>query len=260
MARRIRLALAFAAAVALLIVPSAAAGTLDQSQPGIRTNAASFVSDLHPRAQTFTSGLTGALDQVDVAIGRNGSSVTVPLLVEIRSVSGGQPTGPTLASASVPATSVPDGFFASAFLSIPFSSPAPVTAGVQYAIVASSGHCGFINCYGWALGPVGDPYAAGSGRKSLDSGATWAPLNDFGSTDFPFQTYVLQGPTSKQQCKKGGWKKFKNPSFKNQGQCVKWFNHHGGKAKGNGSKANGKKDTGGPGNSGKDKKKGGKKK
>lgn len=28
------------------------------------------------------------------------------------------------------------------------------------------------------------------------------------------------GPTSKDQCKNGGWKTFTNPSFKNQGDCV----------------------------------------
>jgi hypothetical protein len=37
-------------------------------------------------------------------------------------------------------------------------------------------------------------------------------------------------PTSKQQCKKGGWKRFTNPTFKNQGQCIKFVNHHGSKA------------------------------
>lgn len=29
-------------------------------------------------------------------------------------------------------------------------------------------------------------------------------------------------PTSKDQCKNGGWMKFSNPSFKNQGQCVSY--------------------------------------
>lgn len=29
-----------------------------------------------------------------------------------------------------------------------------------------------------------------------------------------------QGPTDKDQCKEGGWRKFTNPSFKNQGECV----------------------------------------
>jgi hypothetical protein len=32
-------------------------------------------------------------------------------------------------------------------------------------------------------------------------------------------------PTSKDQCKNGGWKSFNNPTFKNQGQCVSYFNH-----------------------------------
>jgi hypothetical protein len=33
-------------------------------------------------------------------------------------------------------------------------------------------------------------------------------------------------PGSKAACKKGGWKQFTDPSFRNQGQCVSWFNHH----------------------------------
>jgi len=40
------------------------------------------------------------------------------------------------------------------------------------------------------------------------------------------QTQVPAGPTMKAQCKKGGWRSFSSPSFKNQGQCVSWFNHH----------------------------------
>ena len=27
------------------------------------------------------------------------------------------------------------------------------------------------------------------------------------------------------QCKHGGWKHFSSPTFKNQGQCVSYFNH-----------------------------------
>jgi hypothetical protein len=38
------------------------------------------------------------------------------------------------------------------------------------------------------------------------------------------------GPTSKAQCKKGGWRRFTNPSFKNQGQCIKFVNHHASKS------------------------------
>jgi hypothetical protein len=39
------------------------------------------------------------------------------------------------------------------------------------------------------------------------------------------------GPGTASQCKHGGWKTFKNPTFRNQGQCVSWFQHHNGKGK-----------------------------
>lgn len=38
---------------------------------------------------------------------------------------------------------------------------------------------------------------------------------------------ILVGPpTDKNQCKDGGWKTFNNPTFKNQGQCVDFVEHH----------------------------------
>jgi hypothetical protein len=248
MRRRALAAALFVSAALLAVVPSAGAAVLDQSQPGIRSNTVAFVSDSVHDAQTFTNGLTGALDQVDVAVGRTDLTVNASLLVEIRPLSSGVPSGPALASASLPAASVPVAFFPSAFLSVPLAPPAPVTAGVQYAIVASSSSCGFLNCYHWALGPIGDPYPAGSGLQSRNAGATWIPLSAFGSTDFPFKTYVLQAPTSKQQCKKGGWRQFRNPSFKNQGQCVKFVNHQGVGKSGKGKedeKSHGRKNSGG---------------
>jgi hypothetical protein len=33
-------------------------------------------------------------------------------------------------------------------------------------------------------------------------------------------------PTTRAACKHGGWKTFTSPSFKNQGQCVSYVNHH----------------------------------
>jgi hypothetical protein len=234
-------------AALLAILPSAGAGVIDQSQPGLRTDIAGPVFDsAAPKAQTFTNGLTGGLDQVDLAVSRTLPGVTVSLAVEIRRLSSGVPSGPALASATLPAASVPAGFVPRGFLSVPLAPPAPVVAGSPYAIVLSaSSPCGF-NCYMWGLGPRGDPYPAGSALQSFNGGATWIPFSFDGSTDFAFKTYVETGPTSKAQCKKGGWRQFRNPSFKNQGQCVKFVNHHGGKAKGdeNGSgkkKGNGKK-------------------
>ena len=53
-------------------------------------------------------------------------------------------------------------------------------------------------------------------------------------------------PMTKAECKKGGWKRFTNPSFKNQGQCVKFVNHQGGKSNQgkDDNKSQGKKKTG----------------
>ena len=40
-------------------------------------------------------------------------------------------------------------------------------------------------------------------------------------------------PTSKDECKNGGWMNFQDPSFKNQGQCVSYVvSHRGGNGKG----------------------------
>jgi hypothetical protein len=36
----------------------------------------------------------------------------------------------------------------------------------------------------------------------------------------------VSGPTAKSQCKNGGWRNFTSPSFRNQGQCVAWYEHH----------------------------------
>ena len=160
MRRRALAAAVFVSAALLAVIPSAGAGVLDQSLPGLRTNAATFVSDSDYRAQTFTNGLTGALDQVDVAVGRNSPSAS--LLVEIRALSSGLPSGAVLASESLPAASVPFASFPSAFFSVRFApGPAPVTAGVRSQSCCWYSSCGFINCYMWAHGTLGDPYPAG---------------------------------------------------------------------------------------------------
>jgi hypothetical protein len=45
-----------------------------------------------------------------------------------------------------------------------------------------------------------------------------------GQTEVPVS--VTGSPTSKDQCMHGGWKSFTTPSFKNQGLCVSWVEHH----------------------------------
>ncbi len=44
-----------------------------------------------------------------------------------------------------------------------------------------------------------------------------------GTTTFDFEP-LIGPPTSKDDCKNGGWEAFNNPSFKNQGQCIKFVN------------------------------------
>ncbi len=46
------------------------------------------------------------------------------------------------------------------------------------------------------------------------------------SAPTPTPTPIVGPPTSKDECKKDGWKTFNNPTFKNQGQCVSYTNHN----------------------------------
>jgi hypothetical protein len=46
-----------------------------------------------------------------------------------------------------------------------------------------------------------------------------------GTNEVPVPT-AGGGPTAKSQCKHGGWRAFTSPTFKNQGQCVAWYEHH----------------------------------
>lgn len=206
--------LALAGVLGLMLVPGvASAGTLDQQQ----TSASSGGSNIDgpgggglSKAQTFTAGLSGGLDQVDLHLFRDASG---PLTVEIRDVVGGAPGSTTLASASVPAADVP--IPSGVFVVVPFASPAPVTAGTQYAIVAYTGGS---DRYFWGF-DGGGPYSAGSPFASFASPpTTWTGF----SGDLAFKTYVAVPsalPTTKEDCKNGGWQNY-DGRFKNQGDCV----------------------------------------
>jgi hypothetical protein len=84
-----------------------------------------------------------------------------------------------------------------------------------------------------------DGGAAGSGFFRLDSPgfACWGttpPCDASGCYGPPYYIPAVQfnailtgPPTSKDQCKDGGWMAFNNPSFKNQGDCVSFVATHG---------------------------------
>jgi hypothetical protein len=231
---------AILACALVVAVPTAGAGTLDQSQPLIGGGLA-FVRGTVQTAQTFRSGLTGRLDQVDVAVARSGAANA--LTVEIRTVSGGVPSATVLGSATVPATTVSLAGIPSGFVSVPIPASVPVTAGVQYAIVLSTTDCGPLNCYRWSFTFGANPYAAGAALQS-QNGGPWGASGLLVDTDTAFKTYVAQAPTSKAHCKKGGWRHFVNPRFKNQGRCIAYVNHHNGKGKDNSKGATGRKGKG----------------
>jgi len=46
---------------------------------------------------------------------------------------------------------------------------------------------------------------------------------DFNGTIYDFEQF-LPPPTNKDQCKDGGWRTFDHPAFKNQGDCIQYFN------------------------------------
>jgi Ca2+-binding RTX toxin-like protein len=182
--RNFVLASAAVAALMLGAAASASAGTLDQQQTDGSANPGG-IGATQSLAQTFTAGLSGALDQVDLDLSKTGAP-TDPLFVEIRGVSGGVPGATVLAGQSVPPSSVSP---VETFVAISFASPAAVVAGTQYAIVVSSSAAGG-NGYGWRNGS-GDTYAAGipcftGGPPS----GTWTCI----STDFAFKTYVVPTP------------------------------------------------------------------
>jgi hypothetical protein len=178
------------ACTALAAVPGLAwAGTLDQQQ----TNDSSGfgVGSGQSVAQTFTAGITGEMDGIDLALEKN-NAPTVSLSVEIREAFPGFMGTTVLAAASVPASAFPGDtppwFF------IPFATPVPVTAGSHYAIILHANTV-FPNTYSW-LDANADVYAGGTALLALSSPPTtpWTPAID----DQAFRTYVVpaSGPTT----------------------------------------------------------------
>jgi hypothetical protein len=189
MARGTRTFLITAAAAVGALIPaaSASAGTLDQQQT-ISNFGGLQVNSTFSKAQTFTAGLTGQLDQVDLAV--SGMSVTTPLAVQIRDGSATAPGDSVLASASVPTSAVTS---SESFVPITFASPTSVTAGTQYSIVALNDSDGWF----WYSGQAAPDSAYvggklyGSQNDPLGSGP-WTEGNT--QADFEFKTYVAPPP------------------------------------------------------------------
>ncbi len=191
------LVLAVLALVAAVPASAQAAGALDaqyeapQCDPGatlpsVNVSATSFDEG----AQTFIPEKSGQLDQVDLKLFTHG--VTAALTVEIRTTTAGEPGATVLGSGSLPASSAPDS--SSTFVSVPLTSPAPVSAGVRYAIVirSTTEHPGWQWC-----GDFEATYPGGQAWSRFGfpdpSAGTWS--SPFANADLGFRTYVTpSGP------------------------------------------------------------------
>jgi hypothetical protein len=187
MIRQIALVSGVATALFLGVTGSASAGTLDQQQTSFNTNAGLFTNQ--SGAETFTAGITGVVDQADLNLLKVGTPPAT-VTVEIRTTSGGIPTATVLASGTIATSAIGA---TGAFLPVTFATPAPVTAGTQYALVAYSGGMAG-NAVGWSSQLGGSTYAGGQefiSNDPLPPGASWS---GFPTVDFAFKTYVGPAP------------------------------------------------------------------
>jgi hypothetical protein len=203
--------------VCALLPGAALADTLDQQQPAGGSDVR--VDSGESLAQTFTAGLTGPLDRVELLLGFPDSAPDATLTVEIRNASGGSPGATVLATGSVAGSAVSS---TDAWVPITFGTAVPVTAGTQYSIVAYSS-VDNTHSYFWAI-DFPDPYPAGATFYQTVSppDSTWT-LASLGG-DQAFKTYVevppSPGPTGQRAAAKKKCKKF-HKGTKKRKKCLK---------------------------------------
>jgi hypothetical protein len=207
-------------AASVLAPGTALADTLDQQQPSGGSDVR--VQSTESLAQTFTAGLTGGLDRIELLVGAPDSTPDAPMTVEIRDVSAGSPDTTVLATGSVAPSAVSS---TDAWVPVTFSTAVPVTAGTPYSIVAYSS-VDNTHSYFWAI-DFPDPYPAGATYYQTVSppGPTWT-LAALGG-DQAFKTYVevpaspATGPTGKRAAAKKRCKKKFHKGTKQRKKCLR---------------------------------------
>ncbi len=142
--------------------------------------------------QTFTPAATGQLTRADLDLFCSGCTGTTPnITVSVRATSGDLPTGADLATATIPGfSSGSGGFFAANF-----ASPATLTAGTRYALVARAVSNPSVGTYAYVVSSS-NIYANGRWVTSSNSGGTWAGATTGSpptSRDLGFVTYMNTG-------------------------------------------------------------------
>ena len=175
------------AAFALAASVAWATGTLDQQNPGPSSGFFGICGP--PRlAQTFTAGLTGSLDTVDLGLSLEGPASGDEAVVSILGTSSGVPQdGQVLATQAVPHISATN-----TTTTVVFASPASITAGTQYALVFGAPTCvpDGDHFYQWNF--TADTY---SGGQACSKVTTWS-CPSTNTEDFIFATYVTPPPPS----------------------------------------------------------------
>jgi len=179
----------------LLLLPAAptaiAAPTVDQEQLLSDSRSCYAPHSIASRcatgvAQTFTAGLSGELSLIELELQRAAfAPTTESLSVQIRA---GDPSGAVLATASVPAASIPlEPTFA--WVQVSFGTPATVIAGATYAIVLPPGPFTETTdpTYLWTLA-FADVYVNGVAWDHYDDTGVWQSY--FYGSDRTFRTYV----------------------------------------------------------------------
>ncbi len=167
------------AAIAVLAPAASAAPVIDQSNTGSPTDTWNF-GWMGSASQTFTAGMTGTLDEVELNL-YNPSSYSSTITVQITSVTSGAPNfGDVLGSGTVDPSTLPTsgGSLGTQVEAVTLSSPAQVVTGTQYAIVLTT--TGGSVYYVWRS--TNDNYAGGLLR--FNSTTSWS------SEDYVFATYV----------------------------------------------------------------------
>ena len=144
-------------------------------------------------AQTFTAGITGPLDHIDVYIDAFFEPSNYPATVEIRGTANGSPTTQVLSS----------GFFPNGFplgwTSISFPSQNPVlTTSAMYAIVFSDDDTTPTTSPTNGVAVRWDPASYPAGQLLVSNGTDWQPLLLGGSPatagDMAFRTWMVPEP------------------------------------------------------------------
>jgi hypothetical protein len=157
---------------------------IDQQNLSV-TNSGFGIDATNWAGQSFTPAVTGQLARVDLDLFCSGCSGANPnLTVSIRATAANLPTGPDLATATIPGFSSGT----ASFLAANFASPPTLTAGTRYAVIVRpvSNRTGV---YAYVVSGS-DVYANGQELEDGgDSGTTWVGS----AVDMGFITYMRTG-------------------------------------------------------------------